>query len=499
MPTIVTVHGTFASGETTGSRWWQRGSEQEAALQNVLAPTVGEITYQPFIWDGRNSERSRRSAGGALLHTFRELEEKGEPYIAIGHSHGGSVIAFALQLAQRQTLELPNLKRWITVGTPFIAFQKKKWLYSRGDFFVKSIYVLSVLLILAATARYLMQGPSTDILYVLAISGASLLCLAAVTYMISYYSEGDAPEWKMLDPAFVASVDTSFSKRWTAFWHPSDEAILGLRQAHLMQSNLFPPDFATQRYLTMLIPGLPLLAFVMALTGLDVHVANMLSFTASAEAASSAIVTQDIFKLADWYSSPVELTSTNLFDRTIMTILAFPVLAARFCRWIGSETPQMLGMIIVGASFAYVYVAKVVAHVLSRPTSMALNTVTLSQFRSLVDGVDLESERAVSCNVHPHWRSTTPDPLPADICADITAISDRAASAALPKFRAALSELALSEKMDDLKARFAEYLTWDELIHTAYFNSPKFMSLLADECAAADGFTRRPPLKAKSA
>lgn len=499
MPTIVTVHGTFASGETTGSRWWQRGSEQEAALQDALAGTTGEMTYHPFVWDGRNSEASRRRAGRGLLHTFKELEEKGEPYVAIGHSHGGSVIAFALQLAQREKLELPNLKRWFTVGTPFIAFQKKKWLYSRGDFFVKSIYVLSVLLILAATARYLTLGPATDMLYVLVIAGVSLLCLAAATYMIAYYAEGDAPDWKMLDPAFVASVDNKFSKRWTAFWHPADEAILGLRHAHLMQSNLFPPDFATQRYLTLLIPGLPLLAFLIALTGLDAHVAGFLSFTAPADAASSAVVTQDIFRLADWYASPVELWGRDLFDRTIMTILAFPVLAARLCRWLGSESPQLLGMIIVGASFAYVYLAKGVAHVLSRPTSMALNTVTLSQFRSLVDGVDLASERAIGCNVHPPWHGAAPEPLPKDVCEEITAISDRAASAALPKFRAALGELALSEKMDDLKARFADYLTWDELIHTAYFNSPKFMELLADKCAESDGFRRRMPSEAKRA
>lgn len=109
------------------------------------------------------------------------------------------------------------------------------------------------------------------------------------------------------------------------------------------------------------------------------------------------------------------------------------------------------------------------------------------------------SERAVGCNVHPHWRSTAPEALPADVCDEITAISDKAASAALPKFRAALGELALSEKMDDLKARFAKYLTWDELIHTAYVNSPKFMGMLADRCAEADGFTRRKPAQARSA
>lgn len=53
--------------------------------------------------------------------------------------------------------------------------------------------------------------------------------------------------------------------------------------------------------------------------------------------------------------------------------------------------------------------------------------------------------------------------------------------------------------MDDLKARFADYLTWDELIHTAYFNSPKFMALLADKWAEVDGFARRLPAETRSA
>jgi hypothetical protein len=303
----------------------------------------------------------------------------------------------------------------------------------------------------------------------------------------------------MLDPSFVSSVDSTFSKRWTAFWHPADEAIAGLRHAHVMKSDLFPSNFATQRYLTLLIPGLPLLAFVMALTGLDVHVAHALSYTAPAEVAAAPNVTQDIFRLADWYASPRELASTNLFDRTIMTILAFPVLAARLCRWLGSESPQLLGMMIVSASFAYVYLAKGVAHLLSIPTSWALNTLTLSQFRSLVDGVDLASERAVGCSIHPAWGGAPPDPLPKDVCDEITAISDRAAGAALPKFRAALGELALSEKLDDLKARFSDYLTWDELIHTAYFNSPKFMALLAGRCAETEGFAPRPSTEQRSA
>jgi hypothetical protein len=43
---------------------------------------------------------------------------------------------------------------------------------------------------------------------------------------------------------------------------------------------------------------------------------------------------------------------------------------------------------------------------------------------------------------------------------------------------------------------FASYLTWDELIHTAYFNIPRFRKLVAYAIAQADGFQATEAFKA---
>lgn len=501
MPTIVTVHGTFASGEATGTRWWQQGSHCEQALRELLVGTSGDLTYLPFIWDGENSEVSRRAAARRLLEIFQKLEAAGEPYIAIGHSHGGSVIAFALQLAAQAKLALPNLKRWITVGTPFIAFEKKRWLYARGDVYVKGAYVMAVLVVLAAAARYLLLGGGeTNMMEIALAAGLALAGLGAATLAISHYGEGDKPDWRMLAPETMAAVDSTFSDRWTAYWHPADEAILGLRHAHAARSRLFPPDFASEFYLAALIPGLPLVAFLMALTGLDAYVAAFLSLTASAEAASEPVAA-GLHRIADWYATPAELGATNLIDRTLMTVLAVPVLAARAGRWadVGFENIYILVFMLLAVTFAYIFLAKGVARLLSIPTSWALNALTLAQFRTLVNGVDVGAERAVGCGVCPAWQRAGSHPLPQEVCDEITAISDRAAMAALPKFRSALGELALAEKLDDVKARFAAYLTWDELIHTAYFHSPRFIYLLAETCAGTEGFAWRPRAAPRSA
>ena len=125
MATIIAVHGTFATGEETGDKWWQKNSECEKALREFVQGSATPLSYEQLIWDGDNSETSRRAAARRLLHRMSKLEAAGEPYVVIGHSHGGSVVAFALQLAARHGNALPHLRSWITVGTPFFASEQE--------------------------------------------------------------------------------------------------------------------------------------------------------------------------------------------------------------------------------------------------------------------------------------------------------------------------------------------------------------------------------------
>jgi HEAT repeat protein len=86
-----------------------------------------------FAWSGLNSDLERRKAGRRLLRGLRALEddnrrrgEAGEPprsYHLIGHSHGGTVIWAALRLAAARGEDLPHLRSWTTLGTPFPTYQ----------------------------------------------------------------------------------------------------------------------------------------------------------------------------------------------------------------------------------------------------------------------------------------------------------------------------------------------------------------------------------------
>src|SRR6516225_168554 len=96
MATIVTVHGTFSSGPESGENWWQKGGPLENELRSLVEGEDGRLDFIPHVWDGLNSENPRRAAGKSLLGRLMHLEDGGERYCLIGHSHGGSVVLGSL-------------------------------------------------------------------------------------------------------------------------------------------------------------------------------------------------------------------------------------------------------------------------------------------------------------------------------------------------------------------------------------------------------------------
>jgi triacylglycerol esterase/lipase EstA (alpha/beta hydrolase family) len=144
MATIITVHGTGATGPEEGEAWWQKGSAFENHIRELVEGEDGTLDFQPVLWDGANSEASRRAAAAKLYQAARQLESKDQKYCLIGHSHGGSVLVNMLLLAASQRNRLPHLTRWITVGTPFIQSVRSFWLFSRLGPLGKSSLVLVV-------------------------------------------------------------------------------------------------------------------------------------------------------------------------------------------------------------------------------------------------------------------------------------------------------------------------------------------------------------------
>jgi triacylglycerol esterase/lipase EstA (alpha/beta hydrolase family) len=91
MATFILVHGTFAK-----SAHWP-------FLQDSLAETAraagDEPLFEQLTWTGRNRARARQAAASAIFTSLQKIQRTSanEKIFLIGHSHGGSAIAYFLK------------------------------------------------------------------------------------------------------------------------------------------------------------------------------------------------------------------------------------------------------------------------------------------------------------------------------------------------------------------------------------------------------------------
>ncbi|MEL6325110.1 MAG: hypothetical protein AAFQ84_12855 [Pseudomonadota bacterium] len=206
-----------------------------------------EIT--PFIWSGDNSERSRRLEARRLLDKFNELETRGETYAVIGHSHGGSVVARALIEAAARKNELPGLRRWLTVGTPFVELRKERFLFLRLPLVFKAMFVASFMLVfmfLFTVGADLLNGSlRLDNEQRWTRLGMSTL-LVALPFLVYYAGAW----WKDRGRLFHYSRATRkranalFAERWLPLTHEDDEAVRGLGSLSEADLQVFSRNFA---------------------------------------------------------------------------------------------------------------------------------------------------------------------------------------------------------------------------------------------------------------
>ena len=117
MATFILVHGTFA----TSAHW--------PTLQDRLAETAraagDEPLFEQLMWTGRNRARARQAAASAILTLVQRVQRtsENEKIFIIGHSHGGSAIAYFLK-------EHPEVAKMITgcafLSTPFVAIRPRR-------------------------------------------------------------------------------------------------------------------------------------------------------------------------------------------------------------------------------------------------------------------------------------------------------------------------------------------------------------------------------------
>lgn len=266
---VILVHGTFAGDEDkaeSGARWWQRGSVVWQWLEHNLpnGTTLPNGDTRLFQWSGANTQTERLKAGSELLAELIALERQGRSYHLVGHSHGGSVIWEALiasELARREDvsnrdsvlgkidptnqrqspadasqlqdeLELPGLRSWTTLGTPFLQFLPKEVSHPRfslsvsqeGDGFLMAAFAFIVATpgIFALSIYHLLRAKT----------GMALLesCYGVFTFLLAFFL-GAIHEKRRLINGYKERILAArramdrFHGRWLGMWAPDDEAI----------------------------------------------------------------------------------------------------------------------------------------------------------------------------------------------------------------------------------------------------------------------------------
>jgi hypothetical protein len=133
-------------------------------------------------------------------------------------------------------------------------------------------------------------------------------------------------------------------------------------------------------------------------------------------------------------------------------------------------------------------VIQLVARYLSLGLSRGLNGLTRHEITRSALGNDTEGEIALGADSSPAWLSLGYPFLPSELGDKITEYSNEVSFRSIAKFRNAISSLAFSASEESKAGLITSYFTWQELIHTSYFEVAEFRKLLAYAVAQADGF-----------
>jgi hypothetical protein len=460
--TIIAVHGTFATGPEDGESWWQRGGALERDIRDLVEADDSRLDFVPHVWDGQNSETSRRAAGQALLKRIATLEQTGQKYCLIGHSHGGSVIAAAL-LASGRRNALPGLSRWLTVGTPFIRGRRRGLLFSRLGLSGKSAYI-SFLVLAAYLAIAFFSGvikdKSVDVwVKTIAVVVLTLLALLPFILLHALLWWRDRSRSRFFRAEDHRRAREAFYGRWLSLRHPADEAVEGLRAAPKVGFPIFGRRF-----------------LVAPLSAITVVLAPIIALIGVEAIPLPDISEQGAVKTALEIAPSVE---KKLQEGGIPLWVAFSLVVAFFV------VPPLL---LFGLATVLVLAMHALSARLSAVLSRQFDRITWHQIRQSAFGNDTIGEIAVEAADRPVWMGMSPASLPDDLSAEVSAYADAAAAQSVSKLRRAVQLLTFSEGEQGKSDLLADYLTWDELIHTAYFKVPRFRKLVAFAIAHSPGF-----------
>lgn len=116
MASFILIHGTFARDAT----WTSSDSPLCKSLEDAVRQHGQPTTFTPVKWSGRNWGTDRVETAASIANEIkaRQARAPGDAVFLIGHSHGGSAIAYLLK-------NFPDVRDGIAgcafLSTPFVA------------------------------------------------------------------------------------------------------------------------------------------------------------------------------------------------------------------------------------------------------------------------------------------------------------------------------------------------------------------------------------------
>lgn len=150
--------------------------------------------------------------------------------------------------------------------------------------------------------------------------------------------------------------------------------------------------------------------------------------------------------------------------------------------------PILLVPIVFGAfAILIVYLTQSAAYVISSGLAKIFDRLTWFEVKRSAMGNDTETEVALRTESHPDWIETAAPALPKSLSKRLTDHANAIAARSLSKFRNAISEIVVADEKNKA-ANILSFLTWQELIHTSYFEVPEFKALITEAIATSEGF-----------
>lgn len=435
----VTVHGTgdaaFAAvGEEP--KWWEASSP---FCKDLLADATAGAQVEPFVWSGANDEMQRRRAAEALYTKLRNTDAA--RVVLIGHSHGGSVIATALQLAAARRDALPKLDRWVTIGTPFIQMRRRVFPWERYSLFGQTL--LSFALLLAAVALVAAWGQTLfwQLAVVAGVFGVAL-CLVLLRF-----TQRTARSLRSRQVA--RRFEESFKARWLGLASTHDEATNGLARLPVVKVALFdwtvvaPVARTLVSFAFIAIAGVAWLSF----GGVDTSFAPSF-FRATTDAQQSVLygmlTLMGAVSEEAWSSEASGYAMIGLW--AVIAIIGYLALL-----WLLLRLTDMIVRVTVGLAVAAGLNRSVNEMILKRAYG---NTTT--------------GEHAFAARTTPFPNGSDAERLPTDVNEALLSFARTHAGETLARLHDTLfQEGDVSDEA--LVKGILERISWRELIHTAYF------------------------------